>query len=37
MDKVKDISDPIPYKDLKIKYFNSYNPNFNMNQKKEKK
>ena len=36
MDKVKDISDPVPSKDLKIKYFNSYNPYFNMNQKRKK-
>ena len=36
MDKVKDISDPIPSKDLIIKYFDSYNPYFNMNQKRKK-
>ena len=35
MDKVKNVSDVIDYKGLKIKYFNSYSPEKNEKQKKK--
>ena len=35
MDKVKNVSDVIKYNELKIKYFNSYSPTKNDNQKKK--
>ena len=35
MDKVKNVSDVIEYNELKIKYFNSYSPTKNDNQKKK--
>ena len=35
MDKVKEISDVIDYKELRVKYFNSYSPVKNDKQKKK--
>ena len=35
MDKVKEVSDVIDYKELRVKYFNSYSPVKNDNQKKK--
>ena len=33
MEKVKEVSDPISYKEIKVKYYNSYSPGKNDKQR----